>query len=314
MQGDVDAARAMVEEGRTLAGVVGGETEHLLTQAAGLVALYGGEPQAAGRLLDEAIKGLIDSGNDAELAHCWMLLTIACAIGGDPERALACHREGLAIVEPSGESWVRSWTLWGAGLAYWAQGDSASAQDVLKDAMRLEQAMAEPMGIGATMETFAWIIAATAPEQSATLMGAAQNEWDKIEAAVFRLPGLDDLHQDSVNTARRLLGDEAFERAWSQGRTLDQASAIALCLGDHPRGETTLLRAADSPQVLTARERQISELIHAGLSNQQIADTLVISRRTVEGHVQHILNKLGFTNRIQIAVWFGDGLPEEASR
>ena len=305
MQGDMDSARAMVEEGRILTRSLGGEAEHLLTQAAGLVALYSGEPQTAGRLLEQAIKGLADSGNAAELAHSWMLLTIACAIGGDPERALSCHREGLAIVEPTGESWIRSWTLWGAGLAYWAHGDSASAQRVMKEALRLEQVMEEPMGICATMEAIAWIIAATDPEQSATLLGSAQNEWDRIEAAVFRLPGLDDLHQDSVNTARRLLGDDAFEHFWSLGRTLDQAGAIAFCLGDRPRGETILQEAA-SPQLLTARERQIAELIHAGLSNQQIADTLVISRRTVEGHVQHVLDKLGFTNRIQIAVWFGD--------
>jgi non-specific serine/threonine protein kinase len=308
MQGDMDSARAMVEEGRVLTRPLGGEVEHLLTQAAGLVALYSGEPQTARRLLDEAIGGLTESGNTAELAHCWMLLTIACAIGGDPERALSCHREGLAIVQPTGESWVRSWTLWGAGLAYWAHGDTASAQGVLKEALRVEQAMEEPMGVGATMETLAWIIAAPAPELSAMLLGAAQNEWDRIEAAVFRLPGLDDLHQDSLNTARRLLGDESFERSWAYGRTLDQAGAVALCLGDRPRGET-ILRPAGPPQLLTGRERQISKLIHDGLSNQQIADALIISRRTVEGHVQHILNKLGFTNRIQIAVWFGDESP-----
>ena len=39
------------------------------------------------------------------------------------------------------------------------------------------------------------------------------------------------------------------------------------------------------------------------MSNRQIAAELVISQRTAEGHVEHILNKLGFGSRTQIAVW-----------
>ena len=40
-----------------------------------------------------------------------------------------------------------------------------------------------------------------------------------------------------------------------------------------------------------------------GLSNSQIAAELVISARTVETHVQHIMDKLGFRTRAQIAAW-----------
>lgn len=41
------------------------------------------------------------------------------------------------------------------------------------------------------------------------------------------------------------------------------------------------------------------------MSNKAIAATLVISQRTAEGHVEHILSKLGFTSRVQIAAWVG---------
>ena len=40
-----------------------------------------------------------------------------------------------------------------------------------------------------------------------------------------------------------------------------------------------------------------------GRSNREIADALVLSTRTVGNHVQHILTKLGFTNRSQVAAW-----------
>jgi DNA-binding NarL/FixJ family response regulator len=54
---------------------------------------------------------------------------------------------------------------------------------------------------------------------------------------------------------------------------------------------------------LTRREREIADLVAEGLSNKDIATKLVISQRTAETHVEHILTKLGFTSRAQIAAW-----------
>ena len=55
--------------------------------------------------------------------------------------------------------------------------------------------------------------------------------------------------------------------------------------------------------VLSAREREIASLVAKGLTNGQIAEAVHISTRTAENHVQHILTKLGFQNRSQVAVW-----------
>jgi DNA-binding NarL/FixJ family response regulator len=54
---------------------------------------------------------------------------------------------------------------------------------------------------------------------------------------------------------------------------------------------------------LTRREREIAELIAEGLSNREIAERLVIAKRTADSHVEHILAKLGFNSRTQIATW-----------
>jgi DNA-binding NarL/FixJ family response regulator len=42
------------------------------------------------------------------------------------------------------------------------------------------------------------------------------------------------------------------------------------------------------------------------MSNKEIAASLVIAQRTAEGHVEHILNKLGFNSRAQIAAWVSE--------
>jgi DNA-binding NarL/FixJ family response regulator len=54
---------------------------------------------------------------------------------------------------------------------------------------------------------------------------------------------------------------------------------------------------------LSARELEIVALIADGKSNIDIADQLVLSKRTVEKHVANILGKLDFTNRTQVARW-----------
>jgi DNA-binding CsgD family transcriptional regulator len=54
---------------------------------------------------------------------------------------------------------------------------------------------------------------------------------------------------------------------------------------------------------LSAREREVARLIAQGFSNREIADLLVVSERTVTTHVSHILDKLGFHSRAQIAAW-----------
>ncbi|HYY55459.1 MAG TPA: LuxR C-terminal-related transcriptional regulator, partial [Candidatus Dormibacteraeota bacterium] len=56
--------------------------------------------------------------------------------------------------------------------------------------------------------------------------------------------------------------------------------------------------------VLTQREVEVAALVHEGLSNKQIAERLVLSERTIDNHVLHIMNKLNVHSRTQIAVWY----------
>ena len=57
----------------------------------------------------------------------------------------------------------------------------------------------------------------------------------------------------------------------------------------------------------------MAALIARGLSNREIAAGMVISVRTAETHVQHIMVKLGFTARSQIAAWAAAGDPSGAT-
>jgi len=54
---------------------------------------------------------------------------------------------------------------------------------------------------------------------------------------------------------------------------------------------------------LTPRELEVAELVAEGLTNPAIARRLYLSRPTVASHVAHILAKLNFSSRAQIAAW-----------
>lgn len=60
-------------------------------------------------------------------------------------------------------------------------------------------------------------------------------------------------------------------------------------------------RGADG---LTARQREVAELISHGCTNREIAARLGIDERSAEGHVERIRLRLGFRSRAQIAAWF----------
>lgn len=62
-------------------------------------------------------------------------------------------------------------------------------------------------------------------------------------------------------------------------------------------------RAAERPGGLSEREYEVARLVAQALTNQQIAERLFLSVRTVESHVRDVLTKLGLTSRTQIALW-----------
>ncbi|WP_350276942.1 LuxR C-terminal-related transcriptional regulator [Kribbella sp. HUAS MG21] len=95
---------------------------------------------------------------------------------------------------------------------------------------------------------------------------------------------------------------EVYDRSGQQAQaraTAAETVPLAKALRMTPWLER--LERPDDP--LSPREREVARLVAAGLSNRGIAAALVISERTAQNHVQHILGKLGFVNRAQVAAW-----------
>ena len=117
-------------------------------------------------------------------------------------------------------------------------------------------------------------------------------------------PRYDDLHAEGaalpLDAAAPASHSERATRARRAPREADAAS---------PRATA---RPAPSPALLSPREREVSALVARGLSNRDIAATLVVTEGSAANYVQRILTKLGFRSRAQIAVWAAQqGLVEQ---
>jgi DNA-binding NarL/FixJ family response regulator len=126
---------------------------------------------------------------------------------------------------------------------------------------------------------------------------------DSSGMTLAAIPTFWTMHTQCETDARAAMSADTFADAYQHGRVLSVAEAVQFALGEQ---RVTATPRADSQDdhPLTRRELQIAERVADGLSNQQIASQLVISRRTVETHVENVLRKPGFGSRAQIASWF----------
>jgi DNA-binding CsgD family transcriptional regulator len=98
-----------------------------------------------------------------------------------------------------------------------------------------------------------------------------------------------------------LTADAAAHRLRAEARAglLDPAAAEAVLGAAGHRSS----RRSPGPAGLTAREVMVLRLLTRGLTNQEIAESLVISRKTVANHVEHIYAKVGVSTRTAAALF-----------
>ncbi|MFI6732508.1 ATP-binding protein [Nonomuraea sp. NPDC050451] len=312
LQGDAAAALPLLAECRDHARVVGdGHADALTMCLSGLAAFLQGDLAAAVPLL----KGALDrygehhdgpahrsDRNNAFLTSVY--LSFAATFLEDP-RARAFAESCRKTAEAAGAEWALSWGSWVVGLERWQAGDLQQATSLFQDALSRQHALDDRWGPAWVLEALAWVTAADcrAAERAAFLLGVAENLRRLIGVSLSGFQPFAVAHDRCTAGLRVSLGDNGYETAFQRGLNLDFHDAIAHALGTRPLSEQTARAIPPASSILTSRERQVAELVAKGLSNKDIAARLVIAQRTAEAHVAHILTKLGFTSRAQIAAW-----------
>lgn len=301
IQGDHDAAERHLTECRSLAVTLG--DNHLGAHAdhwTALHLLFRGRTTEAIGLYESAIAVLRSHEDTAAVLTASFQLAMAQIYDGRADDALATCKTVLDLSERYGENWNRAYSLWVSSLVHLHQGAPGAGVDAARAALRIQRSYKDKICTALSIEVLAWTCAGSDPRMSARLFGAADAVWTRLGTDISAFgPHVTDDSRTARQRAVDALGEAEFGKLASAyaGTTIDEAVVFAL---GEAAAEAT---APTSVSPLTKRELEIAALIAEGLSNRAVAEHLVISPRTVDGHVERILAKLGFGSRTQIAAW-----------
>ncbi len=303
MLGDLTAANSKAQQAAEVAATLDDpRARAIASSAAGMVALFRGDLAGAVPCYQRSVDELAAEQGEYLFWRLSALGGLAMAKGmvGDVDGATACHEATLAICEPRGESWIAGASLCQLGIGLWRRGELDAATARERESLR-HVYRNNPIVASWCLDVLAWIAFDQGrPERAATLLGAVERLARLLGARAGIVPGLWAHHEQYAQQTRDALGEPAYQAVSTRGEqmSLDEALAYAR---DEPWQPTAAEPAVAIP--LTRREQQVAELIAQGMSNKEIAAKLVISQRTAESHVEHILTKLALTNRAQVAAW-----------
>jgi predicted ATPase/DNA-binding CsgD family transcriptional regulator len=228
------------------------------------------------------------------------------------------HAQRLLRSLGPGERWLRGNGHALAALAYYQQpGHKAECENAVRAALCATQEISNLVGEAYSLEVLAWLaVDAGRCQRAAWLLGAAHALWERTGGRLSGSVVLDGYHKRAAAMAASTLGTAKYTELHTAGATRPFAEIVALAIaGADVLPEQHDPRAADEisgregTESLTVREREIAVLVARGLSNRDIAARLVISKRTVDAHVNHIFAKLGLSSRVQLTIWLRDRAP-----
>jgi predicted ATPase/DNA-binding CsgD family transcriptional regulator len=315
VNGDRGAVQPLLEQGISLARQLNDPaTRAFAAWVAGHICLFAGDlPQAMAHCEDGLAVLPAAAVRGRQRANLLICLANAAGLAGDEERAVACHRELGALTQDGSED-IRgaycAYSLWALGAAAWRRGDLDRAAGLQQQSLRLHRR--DRMGSAFCLEALAWIAASRhQDERAAVLLGAATGLWQFMGTSLDGNQHVAGYHRDCERQARQALGEAAFQAACQRGLQLPAEDAVAYALQQPPEKPPVKPPAPAIPPEapLTPRELQVAWLVAGGRSNKQIAAELVIAQRTAENHVEHILAKLGFNSRVEVAAWVAASQP-----
>lgn len=302
----------------------------------GAIACFSGEPERASDLFAASTECFQRSPDRRGEGKAWTNVAWARALCGDAAGAAAANERAFALARSTGDAWIEAVALWRSGFALALAGDVARAramaaagaeifaktQDshgrayalltvgdcltreghpaeaiaVLREALGVFEAFPERWGMLRASSLLAEACAAHGDwPLAAMLLGVVDTLSDRTGGRpyAFIQAGLD---QVAARGPAEL--GPAWEPARQAGRALGRGDQITTGLwppaaAGPDRGSSGL--------PLTHREREVADLIAAGLTNRQIGARLFIAERTVDTHVGRILAKLGCASCSQVA-------------
>ena len=308
VQGDIREARVLLEASISAAkSTCDADAIAYASTYLGFVLYSLGEAAGGQAVAETALRLHREADDQIGAAQALMAIGYTHLYSGEPQAAADRFAECARVCQSGGNVWYQTYAQWGLATTRWLLADREGAAAQASAALSTMRDLDDPIGVALCLDTLSWAAAGQRQAVRAlTLLSAVDAAWSAIQIGPPNT--LREQHDTAIATARAAASESACQAATEKGAAMSQAEAIAFALGESrpPTSPAGLLHDQGRPH-LTSREQEVAALIAQGMTNSEIAAALVISARTVETHVQHIMNKLGCGTRAQIAAWVASG-------
>jgi predicted ATPase/DNA-binding NarL/FixJ family response regulator len=252
-----------------------------------------GDPAGAGPDIERALQLQTAAGDDAGLAAALFFAAASSMFEGNLRLALERFEGCAKLSRVVGLPQVEARALQLIGVTRLQLSELPTARAVLAKGVPAIVDLGDRFAIPPGLSALAGLAAREGRPRAALLLAGAAAAYEQVNET-YRPQAIRAFLDDWLEPARKA-ADAAARKLLDQGRRLTLNEALALGLSEAPEGS--------APSSLTRRESQVAALVARGLTNREIAGQLYLSVRTVEVHVDHILTKLGFRNRTELAAW-----------
>ena len=303
---EADASEARLEEAIAVArrgGIEGALVESLIAQ--GHLARSRGDADLARAHFEAAVAAGREAGDAWGTASALQWLGGEDLAEGDPVRAQATLAESARLSAASGDKEVVAYATLALARALTAQGLLDAARGQLHDAAELIATLGSvDKRLVLLISAAGWLVAASEVTAAVEAWAAAARGREYYVWLV--LPEDEHAHRGSLDRARKRLGPVRFQARWAAGRARSLDDAVQRAMSSVHAVDLEHLASA-APVLpggrfeLTPREREVLALVASGMSDGEIAEALVISKKTASVHVASIKGKLGASSRVEIA-------------
>lgn len=205
-------------------------------------------------------------------------------------------KETLLPYASVGNQWRRTHALILLANLATRQGDDAEGRSLCEESVTTLREIEDQEAIAALLEDVAEVAIQNSPVWGVTLWGCAEalrevigipfSPWDYFP------------YKRSLAIAQATLGKKVFADAWQKGQTKTYEQALALYAAPaKPASAPSTPKQGGFSDELSTREIEVLRLVAQGLTDAQIAEQLILSRRTVSWYVSAIYRKLGVSSR-----------------
>jgi predicted ATPase/DNA-binding CsgD family transcriptional regulator len=314
--GDISAASTPLAEAVEMARLVEDRwVEAASAMGLAIVNLECGDVSEAAVWSDHQLRVYRELAPTAPSGGHWLSIALGsrgqvAIVERDMTLASAVLEEGLALQLSLGFFWGTAETFRTLGDLFRDQGRFTEAQDCYRESVRVSARYRDLRLLTHAMSGLAVTLAMQGDfPRAARLFGAATTFREHVGSAVSAWDHA--AYDRGVTLAKSELSIEDFASLWSAGAALSTEAAIDEALAETPAANvlpSTVVGGIKGESIasslvisLTPREMEILRLLADGLPDREIAAALSISLRTVNGHVTHLLTKLGVESRTAAA-------------